>query len=166
MPITRLSALIYTAAAVTEQARGMPANCAWYTQGCKYVRPECRQICRKEQTYLAAVLKALLDDVVAKHVLHEGEGVRLHLLIHCHDLLWLCFGQFLLDEATAMLISAEVKHEALDVLQQLFRLSKLIGCWLFRLNKLNGVAQKVWLAGWYCLLGIASGSTVSNKLSA
>ena len=78
-----------------------------------------------KQTYLAAMLKALLDDVVAKHILHEREGLRLHLLVHCHDLLWQCFGQFLLNEAAAMLISAEVKHEAFDVLQQHFRLSKL-----------------------------------------
>jgi len=42
----------------------------------------------ESKTDLAAMLEAFLDDVVAKHVLHEGNGMRLHLLKHCHYLLW------------------------------------------------------------------------------
>ena len=72
---------------------------------------------RKERkTDLAAMLKAFLDDVVAKHVLHEGYGMRLHLLKHCHYLLWWGICQLLLYEATAMLIPAEVVHIPFDVL--------------------------------------------------
>ena len=64
----------------------------------------------------ATVLKALLNDVVAKHVLHQADGVWLHLLIHCHYVLCCCTCQLLLYEAAAVLIPAEVVHKALDVL--------------------------------------------------
>lgn len=74
---------------------------------------------RKEKANLAAVLEAFLDDVVAKHVLHEGYGMRLHLLKHCHCLLWWYVCQLLLYEATAMLIPAEVVHIPFDVLHHI-----------------------------------------------
>jgi len=75
---------------------------------------------RKERkTDLAAMLKAFLDDVVAKHVLHEGYGMRLHLLKHCHYLLWWGICQLLLYEATAVLIPAEVVHISFDILHHI-----------------------------------------------
>ena len=74
---------------------------------------------RKRKANLAAMLEALLDDVVAKHILHKGDGMRLHLLKHCHYLLWWSVCQLLLYEATAVLIPAEVMHITFDVLHHI-----------------------------------------------
>jgi len=69
----------------------------------------------ERKTNLTAMLKALLDDVVAKHVLHEGYGMRFHHLKHCHYLLWWGVCQLLLYKATAVLIPAEVMHITVTV---------------------------------------------------
>ena len=73
------------------------------------------------------MLKALLDDVVTKHALHEGYGMRLHLLKHCHYLLGWGVCQLLLYEATAMLIPAEVVHITFDVLHHVVTVNLVIG---------------------------------------
>ena len=72
------------------------------------------------------MFEALLDDVVAKHILHEGYGMRFHLIKHCHYLLWWRVCQLLLYEATAMLIPAEVVHIALDVLHHIVTVSLMM----------------------------------------
>ncbi len=72
---------------------------------------------KSESTNLVTVLEALLDDVVAEDILHEGYSLGLHLLVYCHYLLCRCICQLLLYEAAAVLIPAKLKHKPLYVLQ-------------------------------------------------
>ena len=64
------------------------------------------------------MFKAFLNHIVPEDILHQCDDLGLHLPIHCHDVLWRGICQLLLYESAAMLVSAELKHEAFDVLQQ------------------------------------------------
>lgn len=65
---------------------------------------------------LIAMLKQLLNDVVAKHIGHQLEAVGLYLAEHL--LLFVAVGrfQFLLDETRSMLITAKLDHMVVNVL--------------------------------------------------
>jgi len=104
---------------------------------------------KERKTNLTAMLKALLDDVVAKHVLHEGYGMRFHHLKHCHYLLWWGVCQLLLYKATAVLIPAEVMHITFDVLHHIVTVNSimLIGNKNIIRTSCSTMWQSTWDAG-------------------
>ena len=66
---------------------------------------------------LVAVLKELLDDVVAEHVFHELNGIGLDLPEHLIFLVAIGGLEFLLDEARAVLVAAEFDNVVVYVLR-------------------------------------------------
>lgn len=64
---------------------------------------------------LVTMLEELLNDVVAKHVLHQLECVLLELSENALFDLAVCRFELLLDKARAVLVSSEFNHVALDV---------------------------------------------------
>lgn len=66
---------------------------------------------------LIPVLEEFLDNVVAKYIHHELDGIGLDLLENLFFLIAVCGFQLLLDEARAVLIAAKLDNMIVDVLQ-------------------------------------------------
>jgi hypothetical protein len=67
--------------------------------------------------HLVSMFKELLDNIVAKHVLHELDSVRLDLAEHLVLLVAVSSLKLRLDEPRAVLITAELDDIAVDVLE-------------------------------------------------
>ena len=61
------------------------------------------------------MLEKLLNDIVAKHVLHELDGVHLQLLEHLVLLVAIRRLQLLLNETRAVLVAAEFDNVTVDL---------------------------------------------------
>jgi len=66
--------------------------------------------------HLVAVLKELLNNIVAKDICHELQGVGLYLAEDLVLLVTICSLEFLLDEPRSMLIATKLNDVVIDVL--------------------------------------------------
>jgi hypothetical protein len=62
------------------------------------------------------MLEELLNNIVAKHICHELQGVRLYLAEDLVLLVTICSLEFLLDEPRSMLIATKLYDVLVDVL--------------------------------------------------
>lgn len=69
---------------------------------------------------LGSVLKELLNHIVAEQILHQGQSIVAYLVENTLLLVTVCSFEFPLDEARAMLVTAELHDVAVDVLELVF----------------------------------------------